>query len=83
MNQPCLPSINQLRWMCRRGLLELDLLLMHIVEQQYPAFTLEQQQLFIELLSEADTDLLAWLLNQVDLPEHWHADKVQLVEFLR
>ena len=83
MNQSSSPSINQLRWMCRRGLLELDLLLIHIVEQQYKSFTHSQQQIFIELLSEQDTDLLAWLLNQADLPEHWQADKVQLVEFLR
>ena len=83
MNRSSSPSINQLRWMCRRGLLELDLLLIHIVEQQYQSFTHSQQQIFIELLSEQDTDLLAWLLNQADLPEHWHADKVQLVELLR
>jgi antitoxin CptB len=83
MNQPCLPSINQLRWMCRRGLLELDLLLIRIVEHQYPLFTESEKFLFIELLSETDTDLLAWLLNQVPLPVHWDIQKMQLVQILQ
>lgn len=73
----------KIRWMCRRGLLELDIILTQILEHKYPSLTARQKALFIELLSEADTDLLAWLLQQNPLPDHWSPEKITLVEALK
>lgn len=52
---------SRIQWQCRRGMLELDVLLSRFLEQQYDQQTTEEKQAFIELLSYPDTDLLAWL----------------------
>lgn len=51
---------SRIQWQCRRGMLELDVLLSRFVEQQYDQQTAEEKQAFIELLSYPDTALLAW-----------------------
>jgi antitoxin CptB len=81
--QTDLPNTNKLKWMCRRGLLELDLVLTKILDEKYDDLTQQQKKLFIELLEEPDTDLLAWLLNQTLVPSHWNSDMVELVKALR
>lgn len=52
---------SQLQWACRRGMLELDLLLEHYLEHDYDKLSSAEQQLFIDLLGEADQDLFSWL----------------------
>ncbi len=53
---------SQLYWQCRRGNLELDLLLKNYLENDYPkANELERQQ-FVELLKLDDMDLLPAVL---------------------
>lgn len=56
-------SINQLRWRCRRGTQELDLLLLTYLETQYPLSSSEQQQSFIEFLDLEDSCLQHYLLG--------------------
>lgn len=52
---------SELKWACRRGMLELDLLLEHYLDHDYDNLTMAEQQLFIDLLGEADQDLFSWL----------------------
>lgn len=49
---------SQLYWQCRRGSLELDLLLRSYLENDYPSATEQKRQQFIELLKLEDDDLL-------------------------
>lgn len=58
------PSDNgqKLRWMCRRGMLELDIWLMKYLEEAYPKASVLDQQNFSALLSEEDSDIYAWLM---------------------
>lgn len=77
-----LPDEKKLRWMCRRGLLELDLVLTKILDEKYADLTDEQKTLFIELLEESDTDLLGWLLNQTPPPKLWVDNKKKLLTLL-
>lgn len=53
----------RLRWGCRRGMLELDLLLLPFFEKQFDLLSKQQQQDFEELLGETDQDIYAWILN--------------------
>ena len=48
---------NRLRWRCRRGLLELDIVLGRFIEQHYSKLSVEEKNAFVELLIEADNDL--------------------------
>ena len=55
------PEMNRLRWRCRRGLLELDLLLGRFLDEQYKTLTLAEQGNFTRLLDTPDTTLMAYL----------------------
>lgn len=50
-------ELNRLRWRCRRGLLELDIVLTRFVEQHYANLSAKEKIAFVELLTEADNDL--------------------------
>lgn len=58
----------RLLWASRRGMLELDLILIPFVEQVYPQLALRDQQLYQELLACEDQDIFTWLLRSV-LPQ--------------
>lgn len=57
---------NRLRWGSRRGMLELDLILMPFVEDVYPTLAAEDQALYAELLSCEDQDMFAWFMHKQD-----------------
>lgn len=62
----------QLRWRCRRGTLELDLMLLNYLENHYSQADSEQQQAFEQLLELEDTRLMAYLLgDQCSENQHW------------
>lgn len=54
---------SQLYWQCRRGSLELDLLLKNYLENDYFQATEPKRQQFAELLKLEDDDLLPALLS--------------------
>ncbi len=54
---------NRLRWACRRGMLELDVLFMPFVEQAYDDLDVQQQSVFRRLLTCDDPDLFAWFMG--------------------
>lgn len=62
-------SQKRLLWACRRGMLELDLLLLPFVEQIYPNLAEADQDRFERLLTEPDPQILAWLMGKEE-PEH-------------
>lgn len=49
--------LQRMRWRCRRGLLELDIVLGRFVEQHYAGLDLAQQAAFDALLDMPDTVL--------------------------
>lgn len=51
-------------WACRRGMLELDILLGNFLHQRYPSLSEDDQALFVQLLNNNDQDLIFWLKNQ-------------------
>ena len=56
-------ELNRLRWQCRRGMLELDLLLLGFLETRYPRLDPNTQQAFENLLKYPDQLLLHWLIS--------------------
>lgn len=47
-------AINRIRWRCRRGMLELDLLLNRFLERHARALTKAQWQAFEQLIAQED-----------------------------
>ncbi|MHA7840599.1 MAG: FAD assembly factor SdhE [Gammaproteobacteria bacterium] len=54
----------RIRWACRRGMLELDVLLLPFFEKSFASLTVTEQAGFVALLSESDQDLYNWLLGK-------------------
>jgi len=54
----------RLQWRCRRGMLELDLLLQGFLDSGYDALSVEQQARFTQLLELPDQQLLDYLMEQ-------------------
>jgi len=72
-------ELDRIRWRCRRGLLELDLVLQAFVERRLRQLDADQLLLFNELLDEPDNDLLDLALGRSE-PTPRYRD---LVEMLR
>lgn len=54
----------KLKWACRRGMLELDVLLSNFLEEIYPGLDEMQQKYFVTFLNYSDPELFAFLLGQ-------------------
>ena len=50
-------DFDRLRWRCRRGLLELDLVLTRFLAQGYTDLDARQREVFVALLAHADNEL--------------------------
>lgn len=59
------PNTGRLRWRCRRGMLELDLLLEGFLDTQYPALAAADRQAFARMLEFPDQLLLEWLTGKI------------------
>lgn len=53
---------NKLFWHSRRGMLELDLLLLPFLEKCFDDLSVEEQVSYEQLLAGEDQDLFAWLM---------------------
>jgi antitoxin CptB len=56
-------DLQRLRWQCRRGMLELDLLLARFLETGYAALDAEGRAAFERLLGYQDQILFDWLMG--------------------
>jgi antitoxin CptB len=57
-------QFKRLCWSSRRGMLELDLMLVPFVEERFLHLDEQQQQHYIRLLTCEDMDLFTWLLDR-------------------
>lgn len=58
-----LGNIDRLRWQCRRGMLELDVLLEAYLDQHYSDLPPRMQRHFIQLLDFPDPIIHAWCVG--------------------
>ena len=73
-------ELERVRWRCRRGLLELDIVLGRFIEQRYPVMDEEQRVVFEELLDLPDTEL--WDLI-TDKREPTHASQRVVLQWMK
>ncbi|MCB1802753.1 MAG: succinate dehydrogenase assembly factor 2 [Gammaproteobacteria bacterium] len=59
----------QLRWQCRRGMLELDYVLERYLDAHYAQADVGERTLFKDLLTAQDPELQVWLLNGAPHPD--------------
>ncbi len=60
-------QLAKLRWQCRRGTKELDLLLQRYLDSGYLLADDEEQALFAQLLALEDDELVGVLMGELDV----------------
>jgi len=70
---------SRLIWRCRRGIREMDILLLDYLETHYDTATVENQNTFVELLEENDLDILSWIMEKTSPDEKY----IKLIKFIR
>ena len=69
----------RLKWACRRGMLELDILFIPFVDEAYDELTAKDQRLFERLLTEQDPDLFAWFMGHKTCDDRELNNMVQFI----
>ena len=69
----------RLKWACRRGMLELDVLLLPFVEEAFNDLDESQKETFERLLTSDDPDLYAWFMGHQKCEDPELAEMVSLV----
>ena len=73
-------DINRLRWASRRGMLELDLVLMPFLENVYPQLPQEDKERYWALMDCQDQDMFGWFIHSKE-PED--AEIRKIVDIIR
>ena len=73
----------KLRWLCRRGMKELDVLLERFLAERYAALSASQQAAFRRLLQLEDPDLHACLMGQQTPPDKSDTEIADVIERIR
>ena len=66
-------------WHSRRGMLELDLLLVPFAGEAYELLALEDKKLYRDFLAEEDQDLWAWLMRRAEPSEERFERMIELI----
>jgi antitoxin CptB len=64
------PEEGRLRWRCRRGMKELDILLARYMDERFCSASTQEQEAFKGLLEIQDPVIYAYCLGQERPPEH-------------
>ncbi|OGT52220.1 MAG: hypothetical protein A3F17_07060 [Gammaproteobacteria bacterium RIFCSPHIGHO2_12_FULL_41_15] len=72
--------MNRLRWICRRGMLELDVILEKFLQNGYENLSESQKLIFYQLLELPDPVLYHWLIASQDPDE---ADWLEVIALIR
>lgn len=59
-----LPEIRRLRWRCRRGMRELDQLMLRYLDRRWLAADDDERSLFLRLLDTEDDKLWRWFMGR-------------------
>lgn len=57
-------ELNRLFWQSRRGMLELDVLLVPFTQEVYPQLDEENQKRYLKLLNCEDQDMFGWFMER-------------------
>ncbi|WP_394200474.1 succinate dehydrogenase assembly factor 2 [Shewanella waksmanii] len=69
-------NIARVKWACRRGMLELDVLFQPFVETRYEGLSDQQKATFVRLLECEDPELFAWFMGHETCPDAALADMI-------
>jgi antitoxin CptB len=71
-----LRELARLRWRCRRGMRELDVLLTRYLEQEFQLASVAERAAFVQLLDLPDPDLFGYLVGRTTPDEAIERDVI-------
>ncbi|GLQ73763.1 succinate dehydrogenase assembly factor 2 family protein [Vibrio sp. vnigr-6D03] len=69
----------RIKWACRRGMLELDVVIMPFFEEQFESLSEQEQKDFVSLLECDDPDLFTWIMGHGRSDNLSHASMIDKV----
>lgn len=69
----------KLEWACRRGMRELDKMIMPFYQNHFNSLTEAEQQAFVEMLTYPDPELFLWVMHQLPAPTQAITDVIELM----
>ncbi|MDQ6576257.1 succinate dehydrogenase assembly factor 2 [Haemophilus parahaemolyticus] len=69
----------KLEWACRRGMRELDKMIMPFYQNHFNSLTEVEQQAFVEMLTYPDPELFRWVMHQLPAPTQAITDVIELM----
>jgi len=69
----------KLKWRCRRGMRELDLLLEVFLNLRYDSLTDEEQDTFARFLEEPNERIVDWLLENTGSPDVKYKELIEQI----
>ena len=73
-------ELRRLRWRCRRGMRELDQLMLRYLDGRWPVADESERALFLQLMDTEDDKLWRWFMGYEHCPD---AELAALVERIR
>lgn len=70
---------DRLRWRCRRGMLELDLLLQGFLDKGFAQLDAAGQESFVRMLELPDQTLHEYLIGMAEIREREFADVIERI----
>lgn len=70
----------RIHWACRRGMKELDILIMPFFEHEFDNLSESEQDAFVRLLDYQDPQLFSWLMNQSQPNDDELLQIIQLIQ---
>lgn len=69
----------KLEWACRRGMRELDKMIMPFYQNHFNELNETQQRAFVEMLNYSDPELFRWVMLQAPAPTEEIAELIRLM----
>jgi antitoxin CptB len=76
-------KLDRIRWQCRRGLLELDLVLDGFTREHLANMTSAELELFGRLLNATDNEMWDWISGRADPVDATLADLIERLRAVR
>ncbi len=69
----------RLKWACRRGMLELDVLFMPFVDEAWEDLSIDNKRIFERLLACQDPELFAWFMGHEECEDNELKSMVDII----
>ena len=73
-------DLDRIRWRCRRGLLELDLVLSKFLEERFDSLTELQKEKFVQLINNSDNDLWDLISKRKSIANHELREIIEILQ---